>query len=778
MYDDASGLRDNAHSGAQVMTIKIKLLLAALIILATPMLAHAQNFFYAQTAQGSNTGANCANAFAYNDVTNGMALKAAAGVTLHICGTWNGAANQQWVTFTTSGTGPSGTNSTCTNPITLVWEAGALVQAPYHNTTSAGFVFNNQSCWVIDGQISAGVNSSCNITTYNSGACPTQLQNTLQGSPSATLSGVSVSGGTATATCTVACQPYINPANSNDVPAVIISGTSVSACNVQVRPLTNISTTVFTYATPAGCTTATGGTVFAVCPAGACTDQQINGLPVSASNVNHFEIKNVHWGPSFVVGLFTSTSNASFLLQINGSFTNVHDSTMHDAGNIIDETHNRNTTSNSFSNLDLFHACWLMGYAPLIATDFEWFNNHMHDIGNYSNGSVSTCHGNGIHTFSLGNGVSGNTQGVQAIYAHDNLADGDWGVATSGIPYFFEGRSPCGGTPAGGPSDTFANGSGASTGTFYEWNDVVAAFVTSGHPPNGFPAISCGNGHIVVNNYFMGAGPSGNGTNWDNNPSIDPTQTGVTYVNNVNQFTDVLFNQVGSSQAAPTQIDFNIYGANSGGNPAWNVSPVSTNSFTTWQGAGFDVHGFHFTTLVPNINSCTTYECGAGQPTSGFAGLSAGTNLTSLCTGNPNLVGICLTSTAGGTATASARPTSGNWNIGPLVTGTTVSAPTFSPPAGTYTSTQNVALATTTTGAAICYTLNGSTPTAVTAGTCDSNGGVEFTYTTPISVSVTTTITALGTLSGDTNSSVTSALYTINLPSNTNGIAFPIGIPQ
>ncbi|HRG49295.1 MAG TPA: chitobiase/beta-hexosaminidase C-terminal domain-containing protein, partial [Leptospiraceae bacterium] len=44
----------------------------------------------------------------------------------------------------------------------------------------------------------------------------------------------------------------------------------------------------------------------------------------------------------------------------------------------------------------------------------------------------------------------------------------------------------------------------------------------------------------------------------------------------------------------------------------------------------------------------------------------------------------------------------------PLVT--TVDAPIFSPPAGTYTSTQSVSVSTTTTGAILCYTTDGSTP--------------------------------------------------------------------
>jgi hypothetical protein len=83
--------------------------------------------------------------------------------------------------------------------------------------------------------------------------------------------------------------------------------------------------------------------------------------------------------------------------------------------------------------------------------------------------------------------------------------------------------------------------------------------------------------------------------------------------------------------------------------------------------------------------------------------------------------------------------------------------PTASPVAGAYTSAQTVTLSDTTSGATICYTTDGSTPTATTPGTC-SHG---TTYSSPISVSATTTILAIGTLAGGTNSPVFSAAYTI-----------------
>lgn len=91
----------------------------------------------------------------------------------------------------------------------------------------------------------------------------------------------------------------------------------------------------------------------------------------------------------------------------------------------------------------------------------------------------------------------------------------------------------------------------------------------------------------------------------------------------------------------------------------------------------------------------------------------------------------------------------------------TLPPPTASPGAGTYTSAQSVTLTDSTGGATICYTVDGSTPTAATAGTCDST---SLTYSAAIAISTTTTLKAIATKAHDTNSSVMSALYTINIP--------------
>jgi hypothetical protein len=76
--------------------------------------------------------------------------------------------------------------------------------------------------------------------------------------------------------------------------------------------------------------------------------------------------------------------------------------------------------------------------------------------------------------------------------------------------------------------------------------------------------------------------------------------------------------------------------------------------------------------------------------------------------------------------------------------------PVLSPKAGIYTSAQSVAITDATTGAAIYYTTDGTTPT--TASTL---------YTGPVTVSSTETLKVIAVASGYSNSAVVTAAYTI-----------------
>lgn len=100
----------------------------------------------------------------------------------------------------------------------------------------------------------------------------------------------------------------------------------------------------------------------------------------------------------------------------------------------------------------------------------------------------------------------------------------------------------------------------------------------------------------------------------------------------------------------------------------------------------------------------------------------------------------------------------------------TAAQPTDSPGAGTYSSAQTVTLTTSTGAAAICYTEDGTTPTA-TAGTC-TNG---TTYTGGFTISSTTTLKAIASESGYNNSSVLTSVYTISGGGTATIILCPTG---
>ena len=91
-----------------------------------------------------------------------------------------------------------------------------------------------------------------------------------------------------------------------------------------------------------------------------------------------------------------------------------------------------------------------------------------------------------------------------------------------------------------------------------------------------------------------------------------------------------------------------------------------------------------------------------------------------------------------------------------------VGAPTANPTAGTYSENQSVALTSSTEGATIYYTTDGSEPTIT--------GGTTKQYTAPILVtgiegqSITTTIKAIAVKNGMQDSSVETFTYTIQIP--------------
>lgn len=148
----------------------------------------------------------------------------------------------------------------------------------------------------------------------------------------------------------------------------------------------------------------------------------------------------------------------------------------------------------------------------------------------------------------------------------------------------------------------------------------------------------------------------------------------------------------------------------------------------------------------------------------------AGTQLQ-LQKGSTNLATVTVPNTGGyqswqtvsatvnlsaGTQTLRVYAVTNGWNLNWLnITSSAavdqVAAPVFTPAAGTYSSPVNVTLATSTTGAVIKYTTDGSVPTASSQA-----------YTGPIYIAATTTVKAVALKAGLTDSVVASATYTLS----------------
>jgi hypothetical protein len=102
---------------------------------------------------------------------------------------------------------------------------------------------------------------------------------------------------------------------------------------------------------------------------------------------------------------------------------------------------------------------------------------------------------------------------------------------------------------------------------------------------------------------------------------------------------------------------------------------------------------------------------------------------------------------------------SGTYTITPVA-----ATPTFSVAVGSYTSIQSITLSDATAGATIYYTTNGTTPTTLSTK-----------YSAAFSVSATETIEAIAVVTGDANSAVASAKYTISLTAATPTFSIAAG---
>jgi hypothetical protein len=203
----------------------------------------------------------------------------------------------------------------------------------------------------------------------------------------------------------------------------------------------------------------------------------------------------------------------------------------------------------------------------------------------------------------------------------------------------------------------------------------------------------------------------------------------------------------------------NLYEADNGGN-IYEIAIDNLTAPTT--PVGNPLTATNVTTFL-NDGGCTTTPptvtfAATGTSASAFSAATTGT-CTTTSNGASFATSVTFTPIAVGINSATLTATDSLKNTGTAVVsgvGTPAppaATPAFSVAAGTYTTVQTVTITDTTTGAAIYYTTDGSTPT--TKSTL---------YSGPVTVGVTETLNAIATATGFASSPVASALYTINLP--------------
>ncbi len=111
---------------------------AVMLLLAGASAAKANDIYIAQAAAGSSNGSSCANAYAYSYFNSGgnwtsgtpSGTVIGPGSTVHVCGTITVSGGSEALMFQKGGTSGS--------PVTLYFESGAAIKAPYFPADGSG----------------------------------------------------------------------------------------------------------------------------------------------------------------------------------------------------------------------------------------------------------------------------------------------------------------------------------------------------------------------------------------------------------------------------------------------------------------------------------------------------------------------------------------------------------------------------------------------------------------------------------------------------------------
>jgi hypothetical protein len=149
---------------------KTVMTLACLACFALSTHASASNIYVAQNSSGSANGADCADAkpvsfFNSSGNWGSGSAQIGPGTTVHLCGTFTGAAGSTMLTI--QGSGSSG------NPITILFESGAQLNAPYWG--NGAIYCNGPSFITVDGGTNGTIQNTANGTNLTNQASSSAL---------------------------------------------------------------------------------------------------------------------------------------------------------------------------------------------------------------------------------------------------------------------------------------------------------------------------------------------------------------------------------------------------------------------------------------------------------------------------------------------------------------------------------------------------------------------------------------------------------------------------
>jgi hypothetical protein len=412
-----------------------KVLLIVIFTLLTAVFSLANDIYIAQTAAGGNTGVDCSDAYAmtfFNSSANwgSGSNKIGPGTTVHLCGTFNAPAGSSgYLTF--QGNGNNGA------PITLVFEAGATLTAPYWGTNGA-ISANGGSYLVVDGVCTAS-NSTGQCTSTQG-----TIQATLDGSPGAT--------------CPAGpCQYQQNGF------AVNLSPGSANCNNCEIENLTIANLYIHT-----ATSNDSGGN---------------NGIGMNGNNIS-IDNNNIH-DTGWAINTGYTSAGTSNVNVFNNTIYNIdHGVAVGDSGSAsLTGLYVYNNTIHDFSNWDTTGDYWhhdgihvFANNSSTLSSPIAIYNNYIYgNFGNNLNAGIYievAVSGASIATHYVFNNIFAPSAGTSANGAINDKVNGTCGS--------FFNNDGIGQGSVSGPGFNFGEGGGTCTGGYVE-NSIFAGTGATGN---------------------------------------------------------------------------------------------------------------------------------------------------------------------------------------------------------------------------------------------------------------------------------------------------------